>query len=303
LIAFNNLTSKINANDIIDKQAFYNKLSKCISLLSLDIALAVASTFTLAASLMVEGGTAWYIILGMPIAFLGIITGLLVRSALYKKYGVTCFDISPEKQKYRKKYNKITAICFFVIVLLNLAAPLVDAMLNSNVSYYTFADGYYYETIEDAERDYYKVKNHITGDKKLYDEDWCEGQYAETGEYILEVTEIKYEFDYDEKKGYDFLDLRYVDYKTFTFKTEEEREQFKEEFEKENVYKNDGLSIDMLKKGVEFDDENLTIKYEQRFRMSGVYDVMPVSILLIFCEVLVVLIVMTIVYKKKTKNL
>ena len=85
----------------IEKQAFYNKLSKCISLLSLDIALAVATCLNLAASIMVEWGTAWYIILGIPIIIVSTIVGFWVGLALRKKYDVLNFGISPEKQKYR----------------------------------------------------------------------------------------------------------------------------------------------------------------------------------------------------------
>jgi hypothetical protein len=95
--------------------------------------------------------------------------------------------------------------------------------------------------------------------------------------------------------------MNYGSSEIITFKTEEE----KEIFEKENVYYLGyyNLSFEQLERNVKFDDETLTISYQKNFKMSGVYDVTPVFILLAFCEILVLLIISAIVYKRKTKNL
>jgi hypothetical protein len=238
----------------------------------------------------------------MPIAFLSIITGLLVRSALYKKYGITNYGVSPEKKKYRKKYNKITAILLSVIVFLNFALPFIGTVIDSLIiRKYCFTDGvgYQYETREEAEREYYKFKNHIIGEQKIY-ENVDEGFDEITGKYYIDLQEIDYNFNYSSEKGYSYASMNYTSSdKVVTFATEEEKEIFKQE----NVDSFSGLSFEELDRNVNFDDETLTISYKWDFSLSGVYDVTPVYILLAFCEILVILIILAVIYKRKTKNL
>jgi hypothetical protein len=249
---------------------------------------------------MVEGDTAWYIILGMPIAFLSIITGLLVRSALYKKYGVTCFDISPEKKQYRKKHNKKTVIIISIVIVISIVSTLVMAVIGHFWQHtYSFADnvGVIYETQEDAKREYYKTKNHIMGKQKIYnviDESFNE----KTNEYILEVERFDYTFN-KTNKGYKHKGIAFHADNTFTFKTKAE----KEKFILENTYEKYDFDFWMLEREVNFDDEKLAILYKNESPFKYVSDSLVSGFLLISGEIVLVCIISAIVYKRKTKNL
>jgi transcriptional regulator with XRE-family HTH domain len=300
LIAFNDFISNLQNENIIEKEILKDNIQKCINYVSVIIFLAIVTL----AGVILDIIFASTILFSLPITMvIGVVIGLLVRSALYKKYGIINLGVSPEKKKYRKKVNKITVIIVSVIVILNLVFPFIVAIIdNSFVLERSFADdvGYQYETREEAEREYYKFKDHITENKKIYiivDE----GFNTATDECYIELQEIKYNFNYSSKKGYSYLSMNYGSSEIITFKTEEE----KEIFEKENVYYLGyyNLSFEQLERNVKFDDETLTISYQKNFKMSGVYDVTPVFILLAFCEILVVFVISAIVYKKKTKNL
>jgi hypothetical protein len=301
LITFNDFISNLQNENIIEKEILKDNIQKCINYVSVIIFLAIVTLAGLILAILLKPAS---LIGALPATtVIGVIIGIWVRSILRKKYSIVNHGVSPEKKKYRKKVNKITVIIVSVIVILNLVFPFIEAIIdNSFVWQCSFADdvGYQYETREEAEREYYKYKNHITENKKIY-EFVDEGFNTATDECYIELQEIKYNFNYSSKKGYSYLSMNYGSSEIITFKTEEE----KEIFEKENVYYLGyyNLSFEQLERNVNFDDETLTISYRRNFRMSGIYDITPIFILLASCEILVLLIISAIVYKRKTKNL
>lgn len=302
LIAFNNFISGLRNENIVEQEMVNDNFQKCIKYITIITFLATVTLIGLILAILLKPAS---LIGALPATtVIGVIIGIWVRSILRKKYGIVNHGVSPEKKKYRKKHTKITAILLIAIVFLNFVLPIIVAIIDNSYIIYEscFADavGYQYETREEAEREYYKYKNHITENKKIYEfvgEDFDET----TDEYYIELQEIKYNFNYSSKKGYSYLSMNYGSSEIITFKTEEE----KEIFEKENVYYLGyyNLSFEQLERNVNFDDETLTISYRRNFRMSGIYDITPIFILLASCEILVLLVISAIVYKRKTKNL
>ncbi|MBQ4102881.1 MAG: helix-turn-helix transcriptional regulator [Clostridia bacterium] len=255
LIATNNLKSNLYSSDIINENDIKIAKYTAIKYLYTVIALSVTSVIGIV-----------FVLLGipflLPFLFLPIIlfiTGIITYS-LYFKYAQK-ENLVKQKTKEeilrRKKFIKVTAVICSIVVICSILLCLIPAYFNATATYgFSFMDGisYQYETLEEAEKEYYKIKNAIVDGKELY-------SLVEYNNIELSVTYQKIIFDIDKTdKGYCIYGYTYDStlHKTF-FETEEELEEFKK-----TLYNNDIEETDLLyriEKDINFDDETLTISY------------------------------------------
>ena len=165
---------------------------------------------------------------------------------------------------------------------------------------YSYPDGvgYQYDNEEEAEREYYKLKGYVTGEKILYNityEDYSE----ETEEYILCVVPLQDKFEYD-KGAYNKTSTELKDEEILYFKTAEEAKKFKNEnvLDDENEY-------NAAQRNIIFDDETLSISYQLQNDniFSSVGDILPIFIIIGSCAFIIVFIASIAVYVKNKNKL
>jgi len=254
-IATNNLKSNLYSNDIIKEED--TKLAKCTAIKYLYTVIALSIISVIGIILILLG-----IPFLLPFFFLPIILFIsgIITYTLYLRYAEKEKVIKPKTKdelSRRKKFIKITAFANVMVIVISMLLCLIPAYFNTTDTYkYSFTDGisYQYETLEEAEREYYKIKNAIVDGKELYN-------LVEYNGIELSVTYQKIIFDIDKTdKGYYIYGYTYDStlHKTF-FETEEELEEFKK-----TLYNNDIEETDLLyriEKDINFDDETLTISY------------------------------------------
>ena len=168
LIATNNLKSNLYSSDIINENDIKIAKYTAIKYLYTVIALSVTSVIGIV-----------FVLLGipflLPFLFLPIIlfiTGIITYS-LYFKYAQK-ENLVKQKTKEeilrRKKFIKVTAVICSIVVICSILLCLIPAYFNATATYgFSFMDGisYQYETLEEAEKEYYKIKNAIVEGKEL----------------------------------------------------------------------------------------------------------------------------------------
>lgn len=299
-VAVNNLLSSLKNDELVEKGILDKTKEKCAKNISVVAFLTVTALIGLIINIVISGAS--FLIVALPVvAIIGYIASYFIRSFLYKKFGIEAMVISPEQQKYRKKHVKITSIIITVIVIISVISPFIVVSVE-NAFYeerFCFADGvgYQYDTPEDAEREYYKLKNFVTDNGKLYIityEEYNEG--ADT--YTLHLEELVYNFE-ETKNGYNLVSET-VEVSTMTFNSYEETEKFRKEY----CYIYDEPTIGLLQKNITFDDGTLTVKYryDQNY-LSQVFDILPVFILIgAFVCVAVFVVSLVSYHKNKAKQ-
>lgn len=309
LISFNNLISGLRNEDIVEKETFENAIKKCIKHISIIAFLTTVSFLGLILNILFDGPSFLFVAMPATVVVGGVIA-YYIRSVLYKKYEISETGLSPEQKRYRKKHIKITSVILSIVILISVASPFAWAFIRSFDSgsfEFLMGVGYQYETKEDAEREYYKLKGYVTGGKVLYDDIIHEEYNEETDTYILYLNEMRHTFE-EGKNGYNLTMTganimmdSYTDAPEFRFKTLEEMEKFKAE----NIYDNDNVSINLLQKNVTFDDETLTVTFKQNTNYLNVaLDISPLIVIIGSCVFIVVFIISVAIYyrnKKKTK--
>lgn len=262
LIATNNLKSNLYSSEIINENDI--KIAKCtaIKYLYTVIALSVISVIGII-----------FVLLGipflLPFLFLPIIlfiTGIITYS-LYFKYAQKENLVKPKTKEEilrRKKFIKVTAVICSIVVICSILLCLVPAYFNATVTYqFSFKDGisYQYENLEEAEREYYKIKNAIVDGKPLYNLVECNNIYE------LSVTYQEIIFDITKTNdGYCINNYIYdSDVQKKFFETEEELEKFIKTLYYNDIEETDLLNV--VQKDINFDDENLTISYRLHNQM------------------------------------
>lgn len=254
VIATNNLKSNLYTQDFIDEKPLKEVKQLSVKYICLIIFFPVISLIGL--TLIVTGFdymAFWLLPLSILIAT--VISYTTYKNQLKKEN----IEIKTNEKNIalRKKLIKNSAIMCSIVVICSTLLCLIPAYFNTTDTYkYSFMDGisYQYETLEEAEREYYKIKNAIVDGKELYN-------LVEYNDIDFSVTYQKIIFDIEKTdKGYCIYDCIYDSTlkKTF-FETEEELEEFKK-----TLYNNDIEETDLLyriEKDINFDDETLTISY------------------------------------------
>ncbi len=300
LISFNNLISGLRNEDIVEKETFENTIKKCIKHISIIAFLTTVSFLGLILNILLDGPSFLFVALPAT-AVVGYIVAYFVRLFLYKKFDIAEKSLSPEQKCYRRKHIKITVIILVIVVLVSFLLPFILVWHEtSSHTIYSFPAGvgYQYDSEEEAEREYYKLKGYVTGEKILYNityEDYSE----ETEEYILYVVPLQDKFEY-EKGGYNKTSTELKDEEILCFKTAEEAEKFKNEnvLDDENEY-------NAAQRNIIFDDETLSISYQLQNDniFSSVGDILPIFIIICSCAFIVVFIISIAIYYRNKKRL
>lgn len=300
LIAFNNLLSGLDNRDFIEKEHYEKTMKTCIKYVTLVTFLSVVTIIGLLLNILFDGVS--MLIVALPAtAVVGGIVAYLVRSVLHKKYDIPQTQLSDEQRKYRKKHIKITSVILAVVILISIISPFVGVFIESlAVEFFNFNDGvgYQYSSQEDAENEYYKLKNHVTDNKPLYYliDECC----WEDGTYTLWVEELGHSY-HNDKNGYhlDYTLALNSEDEELKFNSEEEAEKFKYE----NILISYHPTPDDLQKNVTFDDKTLTVRWQYNTNyLNAVFDILEVFLLFAYIISMIIVIISVIVYFRKKKK-
>lgn len=300
LIAFNNFISGLHSEYISEREIVNKNMQKCIKYITCIVFLVAVTLEGLVLDVLMQAPS--FLFAALPAtAVIGCVIAYFVRSFLYKKFGIIEEGLSTEQKCYRRKHIKITAIILVVVILVSFLLPFIFAWheTSTHIIYsYPGGVGYQYDSEEEAEREYYKLKGYVTGEKALFSityEDYSD----ETEEYILYVVQLQDEFEYG-KGGYNKISTELKDEEILYFKTAEEAEKFKNEnvLDDENEY-------NAAQRNLIFDDETLSVSYQLQDEniFSSVYDILLESIIISSSAFVIVFIISVVVYFKKKKSL
>lgn len=300
LIAFNNFISGLRSEYITEKEIVENNIQKCIKYITCITFLVVVALEGLILDILMDAPSFLFVALPAT-SVIGCVIAYFVRSFLYKKFDIAEKGLSPEQKYYRRKHIKTTAIILVIVVLVSFLLPFIFAWHETSThTIYSYPDGvgYQYDSEEEAEREYYKLKGYVAGEKTLYkitDEDYSD----ETKEYILYIVPSGEKFEYD-NGVYNLTSTEFKNEEVLYFKTEEEAEKFKDEniLDDENEY-------NAAQRNLLFDDETLSVSYQLHNEtiFSRVCDTLPVFIIIASCAFIIVFIVSVAIYFKKKKSL
>ena len=300
LIAFNNFISGLRSEYITEKEIVEKNMQKCIKYITCITFLVVVALEGLILDILMDAPS--FLFVSLPAtSVVGYLIAYFVRSFLYKKFDLTEKGLSPEQKHYRRKHIKITAIILVIVALVSFLLPFIFAWHETSThTIYSYTDGvgYQYDSEEEAEREYYKLKGYVAGEKTLYKityEDYSD----ETKEYILCVVPSGEKFEYD-NGVYNLTSTEFKNEEVLYFKTEEEAEKFKDEniLDDENEY-------NAAQRNLLFDDETLSVSYQLHNEtiFSRVCDILPVFIIIASCAIIIAFIVSVAIYFKKKKSL
>lgn len=299
LISFNNFISGLHSEYINEQEIVNKNIQKCIKYFTCIVFLVVVTLEGLVLDVVMEAPAFLFALLPAT-AVIGCIIAYFVCSLLYKKFDIIEKVLSPKQKCYRRKHIKITAVILAIVILVSLLMPFIFAWHETSAHIiYSFPDGvgYQYDSKEEAEREYYKLKGYVTGEKTLYSVTY-EDYSNETEEYILYAVPLQDKFAYD-KGGYNKTSTELKEEQILYFKTAEEAEKFKNEnaIDNENEY-------NAAQRNLNFDDETLSISYQLQNEsiFSSVYDILPVFIIIGSFTFIIVFIVSVAIYFKKKKS-
>lgn len=300
LIAFNNFVSGLHSEYITKNEIVEKNTQKCIKYITCIVFLVVVTLEGLILDVIMDAPSFLFVALPAT-SVIGCIIAYFVHSFLYKKFGIVEKGLSPEQKYYRRKHIKTTAIILVIVVLVSFLLPFIFTWHETSTRIiYSYPDGvgYQYDSEEEAEREYYKLKGYVAGEKTLYkitDEDYSD----ETKEYILYIVPSGEKFEYD-NGVYNLTSTEFKNEEVLYFKTEEEAEKFKDEniLDDENEY-------NAAQRNIIFDDETLSISYQLQndSLFNSVGDILPVFIIVGSCSFIIVFIISIVIYLKKKKSL
>lgn len=301
-IAVNNLLSGFNDEEIINNDTLQSTKKTCVKYISIITFLTVLVLCGIILNIIYSGVSfafvalpAFFVVAGIPTYF--------IRSKLNKKWNIEEAEkLSTEQTKYRKKHIKITSIIISVSIFLSFVLPFVVSTVDQlipNKESYSFLSGVYedYENIEEAQKEYNRLKSFVVDDKKLYEV--ISNDYEN---YILVVSEMKVDFK-KTKDGYQAIkSTDTTEYETMYFDSTEEMEKF----EKENCWYNNIIILpELLQKNITFDDNTYTVEfsYERPFDLSLGFDILPVFLIGGSCVCIAVFFISVGLYFKNKKKI
>lgn len=300
LVAFNNFISGLRSEYITEKEIVEKNIQKCIKYITCIAFLLVVTLEGLILDILMDAPS--FLFVALPVtSVIGCVIAYFVHLFLYEKFKITEKGLTPEQKYYRKKHIKTTAIILVIVVLVSFLLPFIFAWHETSAhTIYSFIDGvgYQYDSEEEAEREYYKLKGYVTEEKTLYKITYEDYSY-ETEKYILFVVPLQDKFEYD-KGGYNKISTELKDEVIMYFKTAEEAEKFKNEnvLDDENEY-------NTAQRNIIFDDETLSISYQLQNDniFSNLGDILPVFLIIGSCAFIIVFIVSLAIYFKKKKKI
>ncbi len=254
VIATNNLKSNLYSQEFIDEETLKEVKQISIKYICLIIFFPIISLIGLA-----------FIITGFDyMAFWFLPLSILVATAIsyttyknqLKKENIEIVK-SKENIVRRKKFIKRTVIIDIVIVLAFALGSAVVAYLNTqSETVFSFKDAvnYQYETLEEAEKDYYKIYNAIINEKPLYRLD-----SVDYDSLSVSGTTIYFVSTHEKNGAYQFIDFIEDESFDYNFKTKEELNNYIIE----NIYDEEkAFYLDFLRSSgryITFDNDTLSI--------------------------------------------
>lgn len=299
LVAFNNFTSCLKGTGAEVKNEYEAAVKKCIKYVTAVVFLTVVSFLGLVISIVVEVEDFIFIFLPATVT-LGAFFSLYIRSLIYKGYGIEDDSLTAAQRQYRKRKIKTTAIILAVIIVASVLLPFICGWVEtSSHAIFSFSEavGYQYETDKEAEREYYKLKDFVTGKREMYTVISGDDCYLdENGKYVITVEQLGYSYTQKEN-SYTNTGNNLVAQEELYFDTAEAVEKFKAENVIEDIYI-------AQQRNITFDDETLTVSYQTQNDtfLNGVLDIMPAFIITgggISFAVLIISVIIYYVNKKK----
>lgn len=276
LIAFNNLISGLKGTGDEAGNECEEVIKKAIKYITAVSFLTFVTLTGLVACFIFDGPDFMLVVLSLA-AMAGAFFSLYIRSLIYKKYNIEDDSLTQAQRQYRKKHIKVSAIILAVIIVSSVLLPFICGWVEtSSHAIFSFPDGvgYQYETEQEAEREYYKLKDFVTGERVMYtviSGDEC--HIDENGKYSLNVEKLGYIYDKKEN-SYSNVGNNLFLQETLYFDTLEAAEKFKEESVIEDLHIAE-------QRNILFDDESLSVSYQTHSDtfLNGVSDIMPAFII------------------------
>lgn len=276
LIAFNNLISGLKGTGDEAGNECEEVIKKAIKYITAVSFLTFVTLAGLVACFIFDGPDFMLVVLSLA-AMAGAFFSLYIRSLIYKKYNIEDDSLTQAQRQYRKKHIKVSAIILAVIIVSSVLLPFICGWVEtSSHAIFSFPDGvgYQYETEQEAEREYYKLKDFVTGERVMYTViSGDEYHIDENGKYSLTVEKLGYIYDKKEN-SYSNVGNNLFLQETLYFDTLEAAEKFKEESVIEDLHIAE-------QRNILFDDESLSVSYQTHSDtfLNGVSDIMPAFII------------------------
>lgn len=300
LIAFNNFTSSFRSIGDEAKKEYEKVMKKAIKYITAVVFLSFVTLTGLIAWIIFDGPDFMLVVLSLAV-IAGAFFSLYIRSLIYKRYKIEDDSLTLAQWQYRRKHIKITAILLAVIIVASLLLPFVFGWVE--ISSYTIFDfhggvGYQYETEQEAEREYYKLKGFVTGERVMYTViSGDEYHIDENGKYVLTVEQLGYSYT---KKGNSYTNTgnNLFSQESLSFDSLEAVEEFIDI----NVIEDTYIAA---QRNILFDDETFTVSYqtENDTFLNGILDIMPAFIITGGCISFAVLVISVIVYFSNKKKI
>ena len=198
LVAFNNFTSSLKGADDGAKNEYEDALRNGIKHVAIVAFLTAVSFFGFVISIVAEVPEFLFVLLPFT-ATVSVIVAFYIRSLLYKKYAIEDNSLTLAQWQYRRKRIKVTSVSIAVIIVASVLLPFICGLVESSShTIFSFDEGvgYQYETEEEAEREYYKLKDFVTGERVMYTVISGDDCYLnENGKYVLTVEQLGYSYE------------------------------------------------------------------------------------------------------------
>lgn len=304
IIAFNNFNANLRiGGGCADSEALIPAKKKAANYIFAAV-LTACIAVTGAAALIITDITT---VLTLPLGILiGICAGFFARNAAVKNLNdgkAQLEEYSEEFLAYRRRHVRVTAFLMAASLIISIAIPFIlSAVSCIKTEKQHFLDdvgfGLYYETDEEAVNDYNKLKNFIVNGEPLYRIMIEDGLTVDIEEITSKYRETPDGYMYDG----DYVMIEpgkdYETYRTVTFETQEEYDEFRYN----HVWEARGL-FELMEKDITFDDATYTVSY-RRIRGFGnqVIDIMPVFVLIGTGAALLEAGISALIYSQKRKK-
>lgn len=273
-VAFNSFKTNFDSSAVMIDEKILNA-GKRKSLLCLSSTVMIAVVAAVGLIFSVSNILSPIIMLPVGIVLGGAVACLIywIGSKIIGLMKAEKIQLSPEFQNYRRKHINITSIIIAAVMVVSVIIPFVEEYFDYlGLVKYGFNDavGYGYDSLEEAEKDYYKLKAFYEDGKPLYVVENSEGY---TYLWVASYTATATDESYSGKIVYRDYDIQQGDYSDRAFSTAKETKEFEdnycwdmERFDFTNVYDH-----------VSFDDETLTVSWRSNLYpyMQRVTDDLP----------------------------
>lgn len=300
LIGFNNFISGLKGADDEAQKEYEGAMKKAIKYITAVVFLSFVTLTGLIAWIIFDGPDFMLAVLCLAV-IAGAFFSLYIRSLIYKKYDIEDDSLTQAQRQYRRKHIKTTAIILAVIIAASLLLPFVCGWVETSshaVFDFPGSVGYQYDTEEEAEREYYKLKDLVTGERAMYTViSGDEYHIDENGKYVITVEQLGYSYTKKEN-SYSNTGNNLFSQESLYFDSLEAAEEYIDENVIEDTYIAE-------QRNIIFDDETLSVSYqtENDTFLNGVLDIMPAFIITGGCICLAVLVISVIVYYSSKKKI